>query len=77
MSMGRHPTEQQSDLWIPSTDLPRSPGHVFYDKLNRLLAEAGFDRHVEELCQPHYADGIGRESIPAGHGRQCLPGQEP
>src|SRR6516162_11859721 len=66
MSMGRRPTEQQAQLWIPTADLPFSPGHVFYDKFNALLAEASFDRHVEELCQPHYADGIGRESIPPG-----------
>src|SRR5437868_8767705 len=66
MSMGRRPTEQQPDLWVPTTDLPRSPGHVFYDKLNGLLAEAGFDRYVEDLCRPYYADGIGRESIPPG-----------
>ena len=66
MSMGRRPTEQQSDLWIPTADLPRSPGHVFYDKLNRLLTEAAFDPYVENLCQPFYADGLGRESIPPG-----------
>ena len=66
MSMGRRPTEQQPDLWVPTADLPRSPGHVFYDKLNGLLAEATFDRYVEGLCQPYYADGLGRESIPPG-----------
>ena len=66
MSMGRRPTEQQTDLWVPTADLPRSPGHVFYDKLNRLLAEAAFDPYVEDLCQPFYADGLGRESIPPG-----------
>ena len=66
MSMGRRPTEQQPDLWIPTADLPHSPGHVFYDKLNRLLAEAAFDPYVENLCQPYYADGVGRESIPPG-----------
>src|SRR5215471_14944773 len=66
MSMGRRATEQQAEFWLPTADLPHSPGHVFYDKLNRLLAETGFDRHVEELCQPHYADGVGRESIPPG-----------
>jgi transposase len=66
MSMGRRPTEQQPDLWIPTADLPHSPGHVFYDKLNRLLAEATFDLYVENLCQPYYADGLGRESIPPG-----------
>jgi transposase len=66
MSMGRRPTEQQPDLWVPTADLPHSPGHVFYDRLNRLLAEAAFDTYVENLCQPYYADGLGRESIPPG-----------
>ncbi len=66
MSMGRRPEHRQADLWIATTDLPQSPGHVFYDKLNALLADAGFDRHVEALCQPHYAEDAGRESIPPG-----------
>src|SRR5438270_11871747 len=66
MSMGRRPTEQQPELWVPTGDLPQSPGHVFYDKLNQLLTETGFDRFVEELCRPYYADGTGRESIPPG-----------
>jgi transposase len=66
MSMGRRPEHRQADLWIATTDLPQSPGHVFYEKLNALLADAGFDRHVETLCQPYYADDVGRESIPPG-----------
>jgi transposase len=66
MSMGRKPSERQADLWIAAAELPRSPGHVFYEKLNRVLAEAGFDRHVEELCKEYYADAVGRVSIPPG-----------
>src|SRR5262249_24889921 len=66
MSMGRRQAEHQPDLWLPTAELPRSPGHVFYDKLNGLLAQAGFDRHVEALCQPHYAEALGRPSIPPG-----------
>jgi transposase len=66
MAMGRRQQQRQEDLWIATTDLPRSAGHVFYDKLNGLLAESGFDRFVESLCQPYYADGLGRESIPPG-----------
>jgi len=66
MSMGRRQPLQQTDLWVPTAELPRSPGHAFYDRLNSLLAEAGFDRHVEDLCLPHYTDGIGRESVPPG-----------
>jgi transposase len=64
--MGRRQAEAQPDLGVPTTELPRSPGHIFYDKLNTLLAQAGFDRHVEGLCRPHYAEGVGRESIPPG-----------
>jgi transposase len=66
MSMGRRQAEYQPDLWVPTADLPQSPGHVFYEKLNHLLAEAGFDCYVEDLCRPHYAHGLGRESIPPG-----------
>ena len=29
-----------------------SPGHVFYDRLQNFLAEAGFDAFVEETCTP-------------------------
>ncbi len=66
MSMGRRPDQRQADFWIATTDLAQAPGHVFYDKLNKLLAEADFDRFVESLCQPYYADHLGRESIPPG-----------
>jgi transposase len=66
MSMGRRPAEQQPELWVPTADLPQSPGHAFYDQLNQLLHEAGFDRFAEDLCRAHYAEGVGRESIPPG-----------
>jgi transposase len=66
MTMGRRKAEQQPELWVPTAELPRSPGHVFYEKLNHLLAEARFDNYVEDLCLPYYAEGVGRESIPPG-----------
>lgn len=56
----------QSEMWVAAKDLPRSAGHVFYTKLNQLLAEADFDRRVEELCRPYYAEDVGRPSIPPG-----------
>jgi len=40
--------------------------HVFYDKLNVLLGENRFDDFVETLCEPFYAEGKGRDSIPPG-----------
>lgn len=66
MAMGRRQAQRQADLFIPAVDLPQSPGHAFYDKLNQLLAQANFDAHVEGLCLPYYAEGLGRESIPPG-----------
>ena len=66
MAMGKREAEQQQDLFITHDKLPRSPGHVFYDKLNGLLREAGFDAHVELLCEPYYAQGKGRPSVPPG-----------
>jgi len=65
MGLGRR-EGKQSGMWVATTELPRSPGHVFYEKLNRLLAEADFDRRCEEICAPYYADELGRPSIPPG-----------
>ena len=64
MAMGKRESEQQ-EMWVATHDLPKSPGHPFFQKLNRVLAEADFDRKVEELCEPYYAEA-GRRSIPPG-----------
>jgi len=53
-------------MWVATQALPRSPGHVFYEKLNEVLAKGGFDPFVEELCAPYYAEGEGRPSIQPG-----------
>jgi transposase len=66
MAMGKREAEQQQSLFVTHDKLPRSPGHVFYRKLNRLLAEGGFDRWIEGVCEPYYADGRGRPSVPPG-----------
>ena len=57
--------ERQEELWVPTAAVARGPGHSFYDKLNELLAEAGFDRWVEQRCQVFYA-AQGRPGIPPG-----------
>jgi transposase len=66
MALGKRKSEQQEDLFIMADRMPRSPGHVFYQKVNRLLAEGGFDRWVEDLCEPFYAEHHGRPGIPPG-----------
>jgi len=65
MSMRRR-EPQQGGMWVATHDLPRSPGHVFYEKLNQVLEAGGFDRFVEDLCAAYYAEGEGRPSIEPG-----------
>jgi transposase len=65
MALGKRRDEQQ-EMWVATTSLPKSEGHVFYRKLNHLLAEADFDRTIEKLCEPYYHQQLGRPSIPPG-----------
>ena len=65
MALGRR-GEQQPGMWVATTSLPRSAGHPFYTRLNALLAEAEFDTFAEAQCAPHYAETLGRPSIPPG-----------
>jgi transposase len=48
------------------SDLPTSPGHPFYARLNALLEAHGFDRFVEDLCRAFYAPVMGRPSLAPG-----------
>src|SRR3954452_4869325 len=65
MALGRQ-GERQADLMIGWADLPRSPGHAFYDRLQAVLLEAGFDRFAEGECAAYYASKRGRPSLPPG-----------
>jgi transposase len=65
MALGRQ-GERQADLMIGWAELPRSPGHAFYDRLQAVLIEAGFDRFAEAQCRPYYAEKRGRPSLPPG-----------
>lgn len=67
MSMGRR-RDTQVPMWVAYDELRASPGHRFYETLNGLLAEAGFDRRAEELCAPYFESDHtpGRRSTPPG-----------
>ena len=65
MAMGKHKKRQEA-LWVPTSDLPRSPGHPFYSRLNRALESEGFDRFVESRCRRFYAAVLGRPSLAPG-----------
>jgi len=65
MAMGRE-SDRQSDLMVTWAEMPRSPGHVFYDRLQAVLIAGGFDGFVETACQPYYAPKMGAPSVPPG-----------
>jgi transposase len=65
MALGRQ-REHQADMMVTWAEMPRSPGHVFYDRLQAELIKAGFDGFVEGLCTSHYAARRGRPSLPPG-----------
>lgn len=65
MALGRQ-GERQSELMVTWREIPRSPGHVFYDRLQQVLIGAGFDAFAETACKPYYAAKMGAPSIPPG-----------
>ena len=46
MALGRQ-GDRQSELLVTWAEMPRSPGHAFYDRLQAELLSAGFDGFVE------------------------------
>src|ERR1700704_3139775 len=65
MAMGRE-GDRQGDLIVTWEEMPRSPGHVFYDRLQEVLIAGGFDLFVETGCQSYYAPKLGAPSLPPG-----------
>lgn len=67
MAMGKRKSRQES-LFVSTDRLVPSAGHPFYQKLNQLLAEAGFDRWAESRCAEYYeqAEKRGQPSLPPG-----------
>jgi transposase len=63
--MGTRQSEQGS-MWVATAELPKSPGHPFYTRLNALLDAADFDRFVEGRCARFYAPMMGRPSLMPG-----------
>src|SRR5437660_986450 len=67
MAMGKRKPRQES-LFVAADQLAQAPGHPFYQRLNALLDEAGFDRWVERRCRQYYEqeETRGRPSVPPG-----------
>ena len=69
MAMGQQ-KDRQGDLMVGWAEMPRSPGHVFYDRLQSVLIEGGFDAFAEASCRPYYAASMG---APLGAARALFP----
>ena len=65
MSMRRE-AGVQDDLVVTWAEMPRSPGHAFYDRLQTLLTEAGFDVFVEDDVQAILRGADGCAVVAAG-----------
>ena len=68
MAMGKRREERQEALFVATDRLPKAAGHPFYQRLNQLLAEAGFDAWIEGRCRAYYEtqEARGRPSIAPG-----------
>ncbi len=68
MAMGKRRGERQETLFVATDRLPKAAGHPFYQRLNALLAEVGFDAWVEGRCRQYYEtdERRGRPSIAPG-----------
>ena len=64
MAMGKRKREKQAEIWVPTAEIPVSPGHPFYEQLNSILAKHGFDVFVEDHCRRFYSETRGRPSLP-------------
>ena len=74
MALGRQ-GERQTVLMVGWAELPRSPGHAFYDRLQAILIEAGFDGFAERQCAAHYAEQAGPPVAAAGPLLPDAPGR--
>ena len=66
MAMSRRKDRARTPgLWVATNALPRTGGHPFYQRLNQVLDQHGFDAFVEAQCATFYAP-IGRPSLLPG-----------
>jgi hypothetical protein len=57
---------RQEGLWTPTTALPVSASHPFYQRLNQILDERKFDEYVEAICEDFYGAEVGRPGLSPG-----------
>ena len=66
MALGKRSEQSQQPLWMASSRLTSSAGHVFYEKLNQVFRDNELDKMTESACRRFYAERMGRPGIPPG-----------
>ena len=64
--MGTGRARQKQEELFYASERAEAPGHPFYQRLNRVLNEAGFDAFCEERCRDFYHTKLGRPSLAPG-----------
>ena len=65
MALGRQ-GERQTELIVGWAEATTLAGHIFYDRLQAVLIEAGFDGFAETQCAPYDARKRRRPSLSPG-----------
>jgi transposase len=66
MAMGTKQARQKQEDLFYASERTETPGHPFYEQLNRVLDEAKFDRFCEARCRGFYHAKVGRPSLAPG-----------
>jgi len=64
--MGTKRDRQKQEEMFYASERAEAPGHPFYEQLNGVLDDAGFDRFCEEQCRDFYHTKLGRPSLAPG-----------
>lgn len=62
MGLGRRKRRQDS-LWIATEELPRTAGHVFWERVDRTLNDTEFQPFVEDAFEKFNAAAMGRPGV--------------
>src|SRR5260370_35151961 len=63
MAMGTRRARQKQEELFYASDRAEAPGDPFYEQLNGVLDDAGFDNFCEEQCRDFYHTKLGRPSL--------------
>ena len=64
--MGTKRARQKQEELFYASERAEAPGHPFYEQLNGVLDDAGFDQFCEEQCREFYHTKLGRPSLAPG-----------